>query len=226
MKFNNIHNFKLSQPEMKSIQGLLWAKIKVQKLTHESEAISGFDIAFTAQQAIGVIVTLNVKTLEVIEQQSSIVENTFEYIPGLLAFRELPVFLDVWSKLEIEPDIVCFDGHGLNHPRRMGLATHASFFIEKPTIGIAKKPFIGTFQQPAMKKGNFEYIREDDEIIGAIVRSKDDVKPIFVSIGNFITLKEAIEITLELSTNISKLPVMMRLADLEGRVLKRKITKH
>ena len=77
-----------------------------------------------------------------------------------------------------------------------------------------------------MKKGNFKYIREDDEIIGAIVRSKDDVKPIFVSIGNFITLKEAIEITLELSTNISRLPVMMRLADLEGRVLKRKITKH
>ena len=139
--------------------------------------------------------------------------------------------------MNIRSDLVMFDGHGLIHPRRCGLATHASFFIDMPTIGVAKNPYksIGTFEPPDQKAGSYNYIYDQPNrliinknvIIGAIVRTRTDTKPVYVSIGNFIALQTAIRIALECTDqNISKLPLPTYYADHEGRKIREQMRKN
>ena len=143
-----------------------------------------------------------------------------DYKPGYLAFHELPVFLKAWSLLTIEPDVVVFDGHGKIHPRRMGLASHASFFIKKPTIGIAKNPFIGTYIEPENSSYSYSFIEDKKEIIGAVLRTVQNKKPIFVSVGNYCTLQEVIDICINFSMPNIRIPLVTNLPDLYTKKLK------
>jgi deoxyribonuclease V len=117
---------------------------------------------------------------------------TFPYIPGLLSFREIPAIIPVLHALSVVPDLVIADGQGIAHARGLGLASHLGVLTGIPTIGCAKSKLIGSYEEPGPRKGDWEYLYLGDEVIGAVVRSRDNVKPLFVSIGHGITLHSAV----------------------------------
>jgi deoxyribonuclease V len=136
---------------------------------------------------------------------------TFPYIPGLLSFREAPVCIDAVEKLKTIPEAFIIDGQGYAHPRRLGIACHIGILVNKPTVGCAKSRLIGSFDGPARRKGSFSPLVDGEEMIGAVLRTRTDVKPVFVSVGHKCTTKDAIKIVLDCTTKY-RLPEPSRLA--------------
>ena len=158
--------------------------------------IAGIDLAYWKQNeeeyAVCCIVVINFDTHEVIEKKHYSRKIEVPYIPGFLAFRELPLILKTVELLETSPDIFIFDGNGYLHPRHMGIATHASFYLNKPTIGVAKTYFRidqkTDYTEPENEVGSYTDIVINGEVYGRALRTRKNVKPIFISIGNFISL--------------------------------------
>lgn len=216
MQYRKVHAFEgLGFEEMTAVQNTLRAKINDKALAKEPRFVSGVDIGYDTarKKGVAVIVTLDFKSGEIVDTTYAVGDAVFPYRPGYLAFRELPLFLKAWEKLETETDLLFFDGHGRIHPRRMGLATHAGFFIGKPTIGIAKNPFFGRYEEPENALGSCEYVYDKEEKIGAVLRSKVDTKPVFVSAGNRINLEDALRTTLHFVDGKYRIPLPTRLAD-------------
>jgi deoxyribonuclease V len=138
-------------------------------------------------------------------------ETRFPYIPGLLSFREAPVCLEAVGKLRRQPDLFVIDGQGVAHPRRLGLASHLGLFFDRPTIGCAKSRLIGTYDEPGPEKGACSPLYDREEVIGAVVRTRSRVKPVFVSVGHKCTLEDAIHVTLACTTRY-RIPEPTRLA--------------
>jgi deoxyribonuclease V len=136
---------------------------------------------------------------------------TFPYVPGLLSFREAPVLLAALETLDTLPDVLLCDGQGFAHPRRFGLACHIGLWLEQPTIGCAKTRLRGHGGEPGRERGCTVPLCEDDQVIGAIVRTRTAVKPLYVSVGHQITLPQAIEIVLQ-SAPRYRLPEPLRIA--------------
>lgn len=192
---------------------------------------AGVDVAYWIEDGIecGVcsIIVIDYATGKPIEKVSSYGVVTVPYIPGYLAFRELPLIIDAARKLSNIPDLFMFDGNGYLHPRHMGIATHASLFLNKPTIGIAKSYFKindTDFEMPAGDAGSYEDIVVENEIYGRVLRTHQGVKPIFISCGNYIDLQTTTEITLHLINDESRLPIPVRLADLETKRMRKQMT--
>ncbi len=221
MNIQPIHSFHLTETEMREIQEKLCQHIKKKPLTHPIQYAAGVDVAYTNLQSYAVIVVMDYQRKKIVETVKHKERVTCPYIPGLLAFRELPSFLNAWRKLTITPDLVFFDGNGILHPKRCGIATHASFFIKKPTIGIAKNPFIGEYHEPSPNKGDYTYIYHHGEIVGASLRTQTKIKPVYISIGNWITLQEAIQHAMHFVGPHSRIPEITRQADLLTREWKR-----
>lgn len=220
-----IHSFDLDLEQMSEIQKSLRKKITTASLTTPIHYVCGVDTAYFADQAITVMIVMDYhkkQILETVWHQDSV---TCEYVPGFLAFRELPLFLNAWKKRTIDPDLVFFDGNGILHPQRVGIATHASFFIEKPTIGIAKNYFIGTYEPPGKEQGSFSYIYDHDEIIGAALRTQTNVKPVYISIGNGLSLENAIQLSMHFVSTQSRIPEITRQADILTRKLRKRLQK-
>jgi len=155
--------------------------------------------------------SLRSTSFEVIETATASQKLTFPYIPGLLSFRESPVCLAAVEKLKKEPDAFMIDGQGVAHPRRFGIATHLGLFFDKPTIGCAKSRLTGSFEDPSLEKGAYSPLKDNEDVIGAVVRTRSNVEPVFISVGNKCLLEEAIEITLAWTTKY-RLPEPTRLA--------------
>ena len=226
MKYKKVHPLtNLGFQEMTAIQNELRLKINGTPITKEPEFVCGIDLAYdrTLQRGICVIVTFDFKTKEMVDVTHAVGDVELAYRPGYLAFRELPLFLAAWEKLEIETDLLFFDGQGRIHPRRMGIATHAGFFVNKPTVGIAKNPLFGTYEEPENVLGNYKTIYDGDEEIGVVLRSRVDTKPVFVSAGNSITLEDAVRLTLHFIDGKQKLPLPTRMADHYSKKLKHKM---
>lgn len=154
----------------------------------------------------------DVEAQAVVEQH--VVRRTvrFPYVPGLLSFREAPAILAVLRKLRCAPDAFLFDGQGFAHPRRFGLACHVGLLIDRPSLGCAKSLLIGTCRTPGVKKGSTSPIEHHDECIGVALRTRDRVKPIYVSIGHRLSLESSVEIALRACTRY-RIPEPTRLAD-------------
>ena len=183
--------------------------------------IAGVDLAYWKkgedEYANCCIVVLEFPTLEVIEEKYTVKKVDVPYIPGCLAFRELPLFEEVYSLLETDVDVIFFDGNGYLHPRHMGLATHAGILIKKPTIGIAKSYYKINdvdFIMPESNAGAYTDIIIDGEVYGRVLRTAENVKPIFLSVGNKIDLDTAMKLTNMVITKDSHIPVPTRQADL------------
>ena len=161
--------------------------------------------------------------LEVIEKTAIEEEVFYPYIPTLLTFREAPVLLKCFKHIHSEPDVIIFDGQGILHPRSMGLATHMGIILDKPAIGCAKSPLTGKIKQPAIKKGSCEYITDKNgRVIGASLRTRDNVKPVYVSIGQKIDLENALKIVISCATKY-RIPEPLRYAhNLAGKLRKSK----
>lgn len=195
--------------------------------------VGGVDLAYwnknSKEYAVCCIVIIDYSTHEVIEKKYSYGEITVPYIAGYLAFRELPLIIETVEKLENTPDIFMFDGNGYLHPRHMGIATHSSFILDTPTIGVAKNYYKIShmdFEMPSNVKNSYTDISINNEVFGRAVRTVPNVKPVFVSCGNFIDLNSAMDITLKLvNSTESRLPMTTRLADLETHIMREKLNQ-
>jgi len=188
--------------------------------------IAGVDLAYwqngDEEYAVCCIVVVDYMTHEIIEKKHYSGKIEVPYMPGFLAFRELPLVQKTVELLENEPDIYMFDGNGYLHPRNMGIATHASFYLNKPTIGVAKTYFRvdnkTDYIEPEKTAGSFTDIIINEQVYGRVLRTHSDVKPVFVSVGNNISLDTATKITMALVEKESHIPVPTRYADLETHI--------
>ncbi len=180
--------------------------------------VSGCDLTFlnpfrTPTLGIACYVTLDFPSLEVIEVKHLSMEVSIPYVPGFLAFREVPLLIRTYLSLSIKPDVVIVDGQGIAHPRGLGLATHLGVALNIPTVGCAKKPLYGNFEAPCERRGCFSYITDPKtgSVIGTVLRTKDRVKPVFVSPGNLSDVETSKNLVLECSKGY-RLPEPTRLA--------------
>lgn len=210
------------------IQNELQKKISLSDSFQISDlkTVAGVDLAYwnieDTEYAVCCIVVIDYNTHEIIEKKQYSGKIDVPYIPGFLAFRELPLVLKTAELLEIQPDLFIFDGNGYLHPRHMGIATHASFYLHKPTIGIAKTYFRvdkkTDYVKPDKTAGSFTDIIIGDEIYGRALRTHENINPVFVSIGNGISLDTSCIIALDMTDKESHIPIPTRLADLETHI--------
>lgn len=215
--------FKLSESECTEIQNELSSKIihHCPLAFDEIKTVAGVDLAYWnngAEYAVCCIVIIDITSKTVTEKQWFVDEVKFPYIPGCLAFRELPLVVKAAEKLNQKPDVYMFDGNGILHPRHMGLASHASFYLDAPTVGVAKSYFRvegASLIMPDNKKGSVSDITKNGEILGRAVRTQKDVKPIYISVGNYMDIDTASRLALTLTDEESHIPIPTRYADLE-----------
>jgi len=198
MKYRKIHGWSITPKAAISLQKALAKKIILdQKRPLKITKIAGVDVSFIGSKCCAAIVVLSYPDFRLLEQKTSLLKTPFPYVPGLLTFREAPAVLRCFKALKTVPDVVLFDGQGIAHPRKMGLAAHMGLWLNLPAIGCAKTPLFGEFKKPGKQKGAYSFINWKDSKIGAVVRTRDNVKPIYVSQGYKITLKDAIKISLK-----------------------------
>jgi deoxyribonuclease V len=221
-----LHDWDLSYAQARELQKRLAGEVEFTPLEGVPKVIAGLDCAFSrdGKRTFAAVVVLKVVgsrggasaaaggfEFEHVETATAEQETRFPYIPGLLSFREAPVCLEAVEKLRRQPDLFMIDGQGVAHPRRLGLAAHLGLFFDKPTIGCAKSRLIGTYEEPGPEKGACSLLHDGNEVIGAVVRTRSRVKPVFVSVGNKCRLEDAIRITLACATKY-RIPEPTRLA--------------
>lgn len=178
--------------------------------------IAGFDSAYKDSKQYAAIVIYDTSSRNIVEKAFSIVEARVPYIPGLLAFREVPGYMRAYSKLTVKPDVILVDGHGLAHPRAFGIATHIGLVLEKPSIGVAKKKLYGEIVESCGRR----LIRAHGLIVGEVL--KHGSTELYVSIGYRVNLEDAVNIVKNLLTKEAKLPIPLQEADSYSKMLKRK----
>jgi len=213
MKVKHLHNWNLSYDRARAIQAALAAKVQFCSFKGAPRLVAGLDCGFSkdSRRICAVIVVLKFGTFEVAETATATAKVTYPYIPGLLTFREAPVCIKAAKKLKTGPDIFLTDGQGIAHPRRLGLAAHLGLVFDRPTIGCAKSRLTGSFDEVGLQKGDYSLLTDKSETIGAVVRTRSNVKPLFVSVGHRCLLQDAIRITLACTVKY-RLPEPTRLA--------------
>lgn len=188
----------LAPQEAVALQQELRDKVRLVPLRRSVSLIGGCDVSMDrfAPEGFGGFVTLSYPELYPRAQSVAKEEIPFPYVPGLLSFREIPMLLKAWDGLKQKPDVVVVDGVGIAHPRRIGIATHLGLLLKVPTIGCAKSVLTGYCDEPGPEPGDFSYLRDPrtEEILGAALRTKRGVKPVFVSPGHLITLEDSLKI--------------------------------
>jgi deoxyribonuclease V len=215
MHYTTLHAWDVSAAEARRIQQRLRHRLTIGGFVHNIRYIVGADVS-TARFAPTVyagVVVLEYDTLRVVERQGVVSRTDFPYIPGLLSFREAPALLQAFARLHIAPDVIVFDGQGLAHPRRLGIACHMGLLLDTPSIGCAKSRLSGSYQEPSPHRGVRAPLHDaDGTLLGAVLRTKDHTKPVFVSVGHKIELEQAIDILLHCHRGY-RIPEPTRLAD-------------
>ena len=194
-----LHSWNVSVEEAIQIQEALRDRIILKKTFSRVKTIGGGDVAYSRKGNLlfGAIVVLSFPEMEILDTATADGKVSFPYIPGLLSFREGPILIRAFQRLRLKPDMMIYDGQGIAHPRRIGLASHMGLWLELPSIGCAKTPLLDEFIPPGPSRGSFEWIRREGKKIGAVLRTKDGVKPLFVSPGHQIDLLTSNQLTLE-----------------------------
>ncbi|WP_114781852.1 deoxyribonuclease V [Botryobacter ruber] len=203
----------------------LQQRVIIQKPDFELKLIAGCDSSFIGEDTIlSVFVLLRYPELEVLEKVWHHGPVELPYIPGFLAFREAPNLLKTYEKLQQKPDLIMVDGHGISHPRRLGIATHLGLHLNKPTMGVAKKVLVGKYTEPAAAKGSTSPLIYKGEEIATVLRTRDNVKPVFVSPGHLMDLESATAVAKACAVKY-RLPEPTRLADHYAAVFKQEVKK-
>ena len=207
------HRWDLSPAEARAIQYQLAERVIAETTFDPStlRTVAGVDVSVRGGVARAAVVVLRLADLEPVDAAVDGAPATFPYIPGLLTFREGPIVLRALERLTIWPDLLVFDGQGMAHPRRIGLAAHMGVILDHPSIGCAKSRLIGTHAEPGNDVGDWEPLIDEGEVIGAVVRSRAGVKPLYVSIGHRVDLPTAIDLVLQ-CTRGYRLPETTRYA--------------
>ena len=194
MEARELHNWDVTPSEAREIQQQLATMISTKNKIGVVKLVAGVDISAPDKtgKARASAIVFSYPRLELIEVKAIKKEVTYPYIPGLLSFREAPLIIAACDTLKSDPDIIIVDGQGIAHPRRIGLASHLGLLWNKPTIGCAKSRLCGTHDMPSIERGDYTYLIDQGEIIGAVLRTRYGVTPVYVSIGHKIDLQEAI----------------------------------
>ena len=213
MRIPRSHSWDLDTKQARELQSRLSFKVIRCNSGMNVKLIAGIDVSVSRLSKAGraAVVVLSYPELELCEISVAEGDIDFPYIPGLLSFREAPLALRAWQRLKSRPDLLMVDGQGIAHPRRLGIASHLGLLLDVPAIGCAKSRLIGTHDALPEKAGNYRLLRDKNEIIGAAVRTKHRVKPIYVSIGHRIDLDSAVLLVLECCRGF-RLPQPTRLA--------------
>ncbi len=214
MKVNFAHPWVKTAAEAKEIQAQLRNQVITEDCLGKVKYVAGVDIGFEDNYAIAkaAVAVLNFPDLELVEQAIARMPTAFPYVPGYLSFREIPVILKALPQLKITPDLILCDGQGYAHPRRFGLACHLGVLLDLPTIGVAKSLLIGKHEPVPAAKGSWTPLIDRGETIGVVLRSRTNVKPIYVSVGHKISLPTAIDYVMNCLTKY-RLPETTRWAD-------------
>jgi deoxyribonuclease V len=215
MKVHHLHGWPASVPQAFDIQKELAAGIsRISEIT-EPRLIAGVDISVSRGQsmATGAVVVMDYPALELVEIKTVKGKLDFPYIPGLLSFRESPLALAAFEKLAATPDLILVDGQGLAHPRRLGLASHLGLLLDTSTIGCAKSRLCGSYEEPDVTPGSYTDLVDSGEVIGAVLRTKTAISPLYVSIGHKVDLEASIRWVLACCRGY-RIPKPLRLAHL------------
>lgn len=201
MKVHEMHDLDISPSEAGRLQKELAPKITAgPPLDLEGvRYVAGADVSTEGDRAYATVVVLGFPGLSPVEVRGFEAELTFPYVPGLLAFREIPAVVGALEKIETPVDAIIFDAQGLAHPRRMGLASHLGLFLDVPSVGCAKTRLVGTHEEPGDEKGSASDLVHRDEVVGRVLRTRRGVSPVFVSVGNNIDLPSAVDLVLACS---------------------------
>ena len=190
------HPWDLSPQEAIELQRELVKRIVLEDRSDTYRTVAGIDVGVRGKVARAAVVVMSLPELSILERVVIERPVSFPYVPGLLSFREAPVILETLARLESVPDVLLFDGQGYAHPRRMGIATHVGILLDHPAIGCAKSLLCGTYEQPAPGRGSYSWLWDRGELIGAVVRTRANVRPVFVSAGHRVRLDSAISLVL------------------------------
>lgn len=198
VRFAEPHRWDLTIAEARAVQERLRSRVRVEPLARRPRLVAGIDVTYPegAGTALAAVIVMRLPTLEVVERTFAEAPLTFPYVPGYLSFREAPAVLAALGRLASEPDLLLFDGQGLAHPRRFGLACHVGVLVDRPAIGCAKSLLVGRYAEPGARRGCRRRIVERGETVGAALRTRDGVKPVFVSVGHRADLAGAIRAAL------------------------------
>jgi deoxyribonuclease V len=214
MDITELHRWDLDYKEAAALQRELALRLSQRTQSLSSiRTVAGADVSSAKLSSTihAAVVVLELESLNVVEQAVSSIQASFPYIPGLLSFREGPAALAAFGRLRTVPDAVIFDGQGYAHPRRLGLAAHLGLWLGVPTVGCAKTRLIGKHDPPPPKRGDWNRLVDGGETVGAVLTTREGVKPVFVSRGHLCDLDSAIRIVLA-SCGRYRLPESIRRA--------------
>jgi deoxyribonuclease V len=214
MNLDSIPAWVNTVEEAKKIQEELRCKVIQEDRLTEVKYVAGVDVGFKHNYTItqAAVAVLNYPELTLAEKALAAIPTTFPYIPGFLSFREIPAIIEALKQLKITPDLILCDGQGIAHPRRLGIASHLGVLIDVPTIGVAKSILIGKHQELPLEKGGWTPLIDRGETVGVVLRSRPNVKPLYISIGHKISLNTAINYVIGCLTKY-RLPETTRWAD-------------
>lgn len=208
------HNWKVSATEAIALQKELAQQVDQTTpipLAHLCY-VAGVDVSVKNDMSHAAIVVMAYPSLAVVESVTATMPTPFPYISGLLSFREGAVILAAHEKLTIQPDVYIFDGQGIAHPRRLGIAAHIGLWLNRPTLGCGKTWLIGAYTEPEPERGSYSPMVDKGEVIGMVVRTRTGIKPVFISVGHKVTLNTSVELVLRCTTKY-RLPEPIRQAD-------------
>lgn len=199
MKYLKLHTWNVDYKKAVEIQERLKKSIILKGSTKNCKLIAGADVSYTKGSEIfyASVVVFNLQTMERVEEVTASGKVDFPYIPGLLSFRESPILLKAFAKIKSEPDVIILDAQGIAHPRGIGLASHIGLLLDKSSIGCAKTRLIGEYNEVGGEAGCHSQLTVKGKIVGAVLRTRKNVKPVFVSPGHKIDLNTSIDLVLK-----------------------------
>ncbi len=214
MDFPQLHGWSMTYREAAALQKELARRLEIAShLPERITAVAGVDVSYKkhGDQFFAAVVVLSFPDFHVIEEISARSRVTFPYIPGLLSFRELPVLLEAFRRLQTIPDVILVDGQGIAHPRGLGIASHLGLWLDLPTIGCAKSRLCGEYETPGARKGERTPLFLEGKQVGAVLTTRDGVKPLFISPGHKVDCPVATELALKCALRY-RMPEPTRLA--------------
>ncbi len=222
MRLRKIHSFDVTYAEAVGIQRRLARMVSVRPFVSDYRYVAGADVSYsrTDNTLFAVVVLQEFPSGERVLARVEKGAATFPYIPGLLSFREAPLLLRIFENLPVTPDVVLFDAQGLAHPRGLGLACHVGLLLDVPSVGCAKSKLVGEYEEPEASQGCRSPLIYNDRVVGAVVRTRDNVRPVFVSPGHKMDVESAVRVVLATCRGY-RLPEPTRIAHLLSQKAKR-----
>ncbi len=225
MNVRNLHSWDVTPAEAIANQKSLAGLVNIRPLNKHVKTVAGIDLSFDKHSNLlfAAVLVFRFPGMHHLETKTSVKKAIFPYVPGLLSYREIPPLIDCFKQIRNEPDVILCDGQGLAHPRRFGLACHLGILLNKASVGCAKSRLVGNGDEPGKKKGDFSPLFDKGEEIGRIVRTRDNVKPLYISSGHLVDLETSVWITLECCGRF-RLPEPTRLAHHEVNRLRKQFS--